>query len=48
MLEIMPYRPVVPIDLDWAMQLAESIPLQINGIVIQDPAAQTHHKKLTE
>ena len=46
--ELMPYRPVLPIDLDWDTQLVESVPLQINGIVIQDPAAKTHRKKVTQ
>ena len=46
--ELMPYRPVVPTDLDWATQLVESVPLQVSRIVIQYPVAQAHEMNLTQ
>ena len=44
--ELMPDKPEVPDDLEWAGQLVESIPLRIDGIVLQDPAAEVHMMNL--
>ena len=40
--ELMPYKPEVPDDLEWAVQLVQSVPIKINGIVLHDPAAKVH------
>ena len=44
--ELMPYKPEVPDDLEWAGKLVESVPLRIDGIVLQDPAAEVHMMNL--